>query len=163
MAEGTSVELFTGALTFHFIDQGSSQMFRNKISKEGRLIYNPMFGIRYLTEDPETYFAAAAFAGNNSVGLPMAGTLFSMGIKDTSDHYFLGLSGGLYVQDNNKFREHQAIPFKIYETKGGVGFVPIVGLEMGVKVGLWGKTYFKFYNLLTPVVNSSFLLLGYSF
>lgn len=163
MAENRSLEVFSGAITFHFIDQGSSSEFRNKLSRDGRLIYNPIYGLRIINENAQTYSAIAAFMGNNSVGLPMGGGMFSLGIKGGGEHLFLGLAAGAYIQDNNQFRSHKADPFRIYETKGGVGVVPIAGLEMGVRVHFSDKVYFKLYDLLTPVVNSTFVLLGYTF
>ncbi len=159
----SSFEIFGGAITFHFVDEGSSDQFVQKISKNGRLIFNPLFGIRYVGEDQKRFLTLSGFSGNNSVGLPMSGGLFSLGQKFLNQKLYLGLAAGGYIQDDEAFRQKAARPFRLFEFDHGKGFVPIAGLESALRLNFSQKTYTKFYLLVTPIITTSLLMLGLQF
>lgn len=120
-------EFIVGGVTAHFtnIDQVDRQ-FTNKLNASGEVILNPTMAVRHYDYDDGVYVSKGAFIGGNSIGQPMAGVIFSGGGMLHEDR--AGLAAGMYVQDNNKFRDRGVEPVSYAEARG-MGFVPLVGVE----------------------------------
>jgi hypothetical protein len=155
-----SVEAVGGALTYHLIDDGASQLYVQKITRDGRLIFNPIYGANFIFESKESFFSIGGFAGQNSVGLPIQGGLISNGVKVANGHLYLGWAVGGYVQNDLAFRAKGVIPFKLFEFSHYRDFVPLIGIEIDLKFMLTNHFYFKIYELLTPILNVNTLALG---
>lgn len=146
--EAHADQVLVGGLTFHTINADSiSHMYKGCIVKPCALIYNPMVGYRFEQRDSDWYLAHTPFVGGNSIHQPMAGYMLSFG--GILDNHRLGLAQGLYIQDDNKFKQKGIIPFSINPGKGSVGVVPILGLEY---------QYWMSKNVFTNVVASPIIM-----
>lgn len=158
-----SLEVIGGSLTYHLIDNGGNIHNRNRVSENGRLIDNPVLGIS-VTNNPvlgsHVFQSFAAFVGENSEGLGMAGGLYETGWE--LGNFQLGGIVGAYVQDNRAFYKAGEKPFSIAET-GIYGIVPLVGAAINYKVSITKAFYLKLSNIITPVIASSTLNLGFNF
>lgn len=157
----TSNEIMIGSLTEHIIlPSSSSQKFENKVGDDGRMLLNPMLGVRrtWSLEDGG-YTSLAAFGGENSIGEAMVGMFASSGAEFGSHVRFGGVLGG-YLQSNEKFRDRGIYPFSMGESQG-VGLVPIAGLELSLHAKVSRKTYLTLINILTPALTSTSLGIGF--
>jgi hypothetical protein len=154
----TSVEAIGGGITYHVIDDGASSKYVTKWSSDGRLIFNQLYGIKYIDEFFDTYWSMALFGGNNSIGAPMTGAMGSLGFVWGNFNY--GLAMGGYLQDDNAFRSKGIEPYRLSEF-GNTGLVPILGAEINYKVDLSNRVYLRLNNLVSPVITNTSLSIGY--
>lgn len=163
-AEQSSFEIIGGGITYHIMDQGGAQYYTQKISNDGRLIFNPTlgFGIVHKIETPEyvtdQYASLKVFTGANSVGKPMNGVIMGYGWK-YGPLYFGPVLGG-YFQDDKEFEDQGVIPFRLFEVNH-VGFVPILGAELDMKFNINKDCYLKLNNLISPIVTNTSLSFGF--
>lgn len=163
-------ELALGLVTAHIYNiPGVSQKYSGCLNSSCEIIYNPVVAYRFTNDkyyngldktrtrwikEKEAYMSNTFLVGLNSVHEPMAGYYLSFGIWAGS--HKIGWAGGMYFQDNNKFRQKNVMPFSVYEVRG-TGFVPIMGLEHQYFID---KKIFTSI-LVTPVVAN--FGLGFSF
>lgn len=154
-----SAELIGGGLTYH-LTSGGAKYFDHKLSTDGRLINNPMLGARLLQENDLHYTAETLYGGENSVGFPMGGAMFSTGWKVGG--FYLGGVLGTYLQNDDQVRAAHVIPFKLFEV-GSMGVVPVFGIEANYRINLNDRLYLKLNNLISPVLTNTSLSAGVNF
>ena len=156
-----SYEVFGGDITYHLLDfSGDTSAYRQKISPDGKLIYNPTYGVRYTNETDKDYWSATAFGGNNSLGYPMGGAAYTTGVKPNK-YVQLGFVVGGYIQDGQPFYSLGIVPPSL----GGIGteiLTPIIGAEINFKVKLTDSVFIKESNLIS-FITSSFVSVGVEF
>lgn len=154
----TSLELIGGGLTYHLIDNGGSVKNVNKLSGDGRLIDNPLLGVGIEIEVYHfLYQTFIGFSGANSVGKPIGGGLYEIGLVLNS--FQIGLTAGAYVQNDVAFRDSGEEPFRLFEI-GQYGLVPIVGLNVNYKLKLSNSVYLKLNNIITPILTNTTVSVG---
>lgn len=157
MAKADSFELVGGSLTYHFCcDSDVSQKFTTKLADNGRLIFNPISGMRYNfqgEDEPFFYKSVALFAGQNSIGYNMEGVLVSLG-ADLGDINF-GLIAGGYLQDSSEFNRRGIL------LGTGGDFMPITGIEVNFTLYRNEDFYIKENNLLTFFMSNHTLSAGW--
>ena len=150
-----SIEFLTGGITYHlFNDPSVSQNYVTKLSGDGALIYNPLYGIRYTVDDKMFYNSYSFFGGENSIGQNMGGGLYSFGVLDSNVQ--LGFALGAYLQNGELFNQ-QVDTF----TNGNI--IPLYGFEFNYKVDLGNKCFIKLNNLLTPLLYNATIGIGQEF
>lgn len=152
-----SLEVMGGGLTYHLIDNDTSYLYSNKLTNDGRLIYNSVYGVGALYENEISYQSLSYFGGNNSVALPISGLLYKTGLKISN--WYCGLAMGMYIQDDDKYRESGVDPFRMTEI-GSTGLIPIVGISLDYKINITNKVYMKLNNLITPILTNNTLSAG---
>lgn len=159
-----SMELMGGSITEHFIAPRGTTYFINKIGDNGKLIYNSLLGVRFVSEDGDwvdhakTYYTVALFTGDNSVGQTMTGGYGSYGYKVFHNLVYIGGALGAYTQPVSETN-----PTTLYDKVLNSGITPIMGIELDIKVPVTEQTYLKLHNLITPILSNSSIGLGYSF
>lgn len=156
--DSASIETIGGGLTYHLIGTGAEQNYSHKLSPDGRLISNFVFGVGVITENDIMYDSFKLFEGYNSVNQPMYGADYSAGFK--LNCWYLGLVGGGYLQNDRTMRKAGVSPFHLIEI-GDMGVMPIVGIEANYKISLSDSTYIKINNLVTPLLTNTSLSLGF--
>jgi hypothetical protein len=153
-----TLELVGGGITVHIEDSGGvGQYFSNKITPDGRVIANPVVGLRYTDySDILLYWSGAGFYGVNSIAKPITGGLVSGGLG--FEYVNVGLVAGGYVQNNNDFYNIGIQPYSL--TDGSNAFVLMAGVEVNFKIPLSDDIFLGINNLLTPVVTNHTLSLG---
>lgn len=159
-ASTSSFEAIGGSITYHVIDNTGSSQYQNKLSSDGRLIFNDLLGIRYISQDSYTYWSTSAFTGSNSIDSYITGAILSYGL--TNRNLYIGTVLGGYVQDDDAFRNHGIDPYRMTEF-GNTGLVPIIGIEINYKIDFTSKYYLKINNILSPVILNTSLSLGRTF
>lgn len=153
-----NIEVLGGGLTYHVLDFGTSYAYSNKLSQDGRLIYNATEGIGYISESGVFYQGYYLFVGNNSIAAPIYGGLWKNGL--VFDRLYIGYTIGAYIQDNNAFKDIYITPFQLTEV-GTTGIVPLIGVNIDYKLPLCGKSYLKLNNFLSPVIIIETISLGF--
>lgn len=151
-----TLELVGPGVTFHVVDGGVSNLYANKLSADGRLIYTANLGIRYVDEADFGYSSFAIFRALNSVGSPITGALYGYGISTLNLN--VGLVAGGYVQNNEEFHARGIQPFTLFGDTNA--FVPIVGFEINVKIPVSKRIFIGFNNILSPVITNHNLSIG---
>lgn len=158
-AENNSEEFLMGSLTYHFFNFGSGEKFSNKLDSNGTLITNPLLGYRnVIFDEPNNYYSWTIFGGQNSIGQPMGGGAFSMGVGNRSGRF--GLVAGGYLQDNTKFYDRGLTVLNV-PIGDHLAIAPVVGWELALNFDLSPRCYWTFYNLLTPALYTSALGIGW--
>lgn len=153
MAKADSFELVGGGLTYHLCcDATVSQQFRTKLADQGRLIFNPLSGMRYNSEDSGIYRSVALFAGQNSLGYNIDGAILAIGAD--LDFTQIGLVVGGYLQDSKEFSRR-----KIPLASGD--FMPMLGAEVNFVLYRHEQFYIKENNLLTFFMTNHTLSAGW--
>jgi len=160
-AHSRAIESMYGSLTQHFSKEGADR-FNTKLNKSGSFIFNPMYGLKSITEDETYYSAFGAFVGNNSVGQTMAGATYSGGFKDTTEHVYIGFVAGAYGQSASNFKKAGLIIEHVPQI-GDTTIVPIIGLELSIKLKLTDKVYIKQNNIVTPTLYTGSMALGINY
>jgi len=161
-AEDT-IEIFGGpSLTFHVIDPNIvvDSNFSNKVSSDGRLIANPLFGITYGHNDGRLFSSITGFLGEDSLGDLMEGAIYERGYQ--FKWLQLGLAGGGYIQNDVPYHNDNIAPFRLLEVDG-LGLVPVVGAAVNLHFHINDRTYVFVNNVLTPVITNTTVGLGFSF
>ena len=156
-----SIELLGGSITWHTPLNGSNDGANtNKLSKDGSLIDNPLFGVRLTDTKGIAYDSVAVFGGENSIGKQMGGAMYSTGY--VVNKWDVGLVVGAYLQNTNDFYNSGLQPFRV-GTEGPNDICPIIGAEFNYKIDLSDNMYLKINNVITPVITNNSLSLGYTF
>lgn len=151
-------EILGGALTQHFTNYGGvSSGFSNKLSADGTLILNPTLVFRTIDYSGLLYTTSSVFGGENSIGEMMVGGAASLGVR--VDHVRLGLVAGAYGQDDQKYHDRNIRPFSA--EIGRYGIVPMAGVEFSIDVPLNAHAYLSVYTVVTPVLSSTMLGIGW--
>jgi hypothetical protein len=154
------VEVIGGSLTYHLLDLGTSDYYSNKLTKNGRLLNNPMFGLAY-TEHASVFFVTqTVFGGSNSVGKQMAGFLYTEGIEISGLQ--VGITYGGYEQESKYYDNLGLNSFRVVNISG-IDLVPVLGLQVNYKIKLSDDYYLKLNNLIDPVLFNTTLSFGRSF
>jgi hypothetical protein len=156
-----SLEVVGGSLTYHLesSSDGRPMPYDHTLTPDHELIDNPLFGLGWVHQTKDDYYwGAKLFGGENSVGQPMTGLDASFGA--VYGGWFIGVVGGGYVQNNKTFESAGVIPPSIAEF-GDTGLVPIIGGEANYRINLWGNSYLKWNNLLTPMLYNMSLSIGF--
>lgn len=155
-----SDEVLAGALTQHFTNFGGvSSRFSNKISADGTLIANPMLGWRIVDTQGLVYTSSMIFGGENSIGEMMGGVAISGGVK--VDYVRIGLVGGGYLQDDQKFRDRDITPFSV-PVGNRLGIAPVAGVEISIDMPIDSRTYVTVYTVITPILSTTTIGFGWS-
>lgn len=160
LSSNAQLEITGGSFTYHLINPGDATLFSNKVSKDGKLIANPILGLQIITETGTEYTSMGGFVGQNSVGDDILGFKASRGVK--YGHWYLGLVAGAYEQSSEGFYDKHLIPFQVAKV-GDVGIVPILGVEASYRINLSQKYYVKLNNLISPVITNTTISFGFSF
>lgn len=151
-----SFELMAGSLTYHtLVDHSVTDYFPHKISNDGNLIYNQLYGIGYINNQDLVYQSFRVFAGNNSIEEPMVGGAYSFGFS--LKNWDNGLVIGGYFQDGASFSK------KINYLWALSDFIPLVGFEFNYKIMLSDKIFIKINNYLSPIITNHSLSIGQNF
>lgn len=155
-----SIELLYGSYTYHLIVTGGVERhFVNKVSNDGKLINNALYGIRFNERFDNSYRVYTLFHGENTIGEPMRG--FSYSSLKMLKYVDLGFIIGAYMQDNDKYVQKGIDNFRL--TNGPNGLVPIIGLEVNMPVMLSRTIYLKLNNIITPILTNHSLSFGKTF
>jgi len=151
-----SIEFITGGLTYHvFGDRTLTNSFPNRLTNDGKLIYNQLYGINYINTDGFYYNSYKFFLGRNSIGEPMGGIAFAEGF--TIGNLDTGLLMGVYKQDGDMF----------YKKTGGIwtsiDYMPLAGLEFNYKIMLTKTKFIKINNYLSPIITNHTISIGENF
>lgn len=158
-AEDHYREVLAGGLTYHVFDPDNvSEVNSNKISKDGRLIANPLLGYRSVDTDGLDYTSMLSFVGVNSINQPIFGAAASIGIA--GDFGRIGFIGGAYMQDNRKFLDKGVQPFTLIPGSGW-GPTPLLGVEYIHKIDLSNKTYLMLNTLISPIILNASIGIGW--
>lgn len=157
------VEVIAGSITEHFYTQGYHPEHKFNLGDHDRLIFNSVYGLRYNFTSPEwsskRYLSLAGFYGENSVGLPMAGAMTSLGYNLFNRHLSLGIVLGAYWQNNKDYLATGGYPFQWLEADNGDALVPILGAEVGFSTGVGHDMALKLNTLITPLLTNTTLSL----
>jgi len=155
----TSNEILAGSLTQHLFNPGGNDYnYSNRLNNNG-LIDNPMIGYREVSIKGVSYTSTAYFAGDNSIGAPMAGTAWSAGY--TYDGYRLGVLAGIYIQDTGVMMDRNETP-PMFIPYRGIAPCPLVGVEAIKTFKLSNKTYFILNSVLTPLFINGSIGIGWN-
>lgn len=157
-AKASTLEVIEGGVTYHVVNnQEVSQKFSRPLSSDGRLIATPLFGMRYTFDEDIGYQAVSGFVGSNSINSPITGITYSVGIG--FEYLNLGLINGFYMQNDHDFEAKGIQPYSL--NGGSNAIVPIIGLECNFKIPLKKDLFFGFNNILTPVITTHNISLGF--
>lgn len=157
-------EILGGSITEHFFSAGKEHFITN-IGDDGKLIYNLMLGLRTVTHDSDySYTSKSYFIGNNSIAKPMAGAVYSTGYE--VNHWQVGVLAGAYAQDVRPFYDRNIQLFYLVipiqpVVDSGFGITPLVGLEANYKINLSQHTHFIWMNIVTPVLYTTSIGIGW--
>lgn len=154
-AKADTMELVAGSITEHFIAPYGTEWFTRKLGDRGKLIYNPLYALRYTKEYKDYYKTVSIFYGNNSIGYPMMGGTFSYGWKALKDHLYYGGVIGAYYQEIG-LDNPTSFMDKIINT----GMVPVLGVEINGKINIGFESFLKVNNLITPILSSTSISFG---
>ena len=139
-----------GAATYHMRGTYSyhSKNFRNKWSKDGRLIGTPLVAVEIFRDELDGYSSTKYFVGQNSVGGAMAGRFVSSGKQ--WGLFRAGLLGGIYAQDASRFYKLGMIPFGL-PVGQHLHLAPLMGIEL-----IYGSAV-RWHLKLTPMLAISYI------
>lgn len=153
---GDSIEFITGGLTYHpMMITAVSKNFVGKLTSDGKLIYNQLYGVGYTKYHDFTYNSYKFFTGHNSIGENIGGVSYSLGFTDR--RLDIGLMVGIYRQDGELFNRKVS-----YLWMDG-NYVPLVGFEFNYKVMLTDTKFIKLNNYLSPVITNHTVSIGENF
>ena len=160
MGHADSLEIIGGGVTYHIIDNGTSNLYANHISNDGRLIFTGLMGIGYNHYFGDNYASFRTFVGENSVANPIVGYMGSYGwaINKGLD---IGIVVGGYFQDDIAYQQKGIVPFSL--GGGHSALVPVVGAEINFKVMLSSDKFIKFNNIISPVITNHTISFGVNF
>lgn len=160
-ASALSLESLFGSITQHFSNYNNAgSHFKTKLNNSGTLIFNPMYGIKVMNETPNTYNSVTLFVGNNSVGRLLVGGNYSIGAKLLKEHVYIGGALGMYGQSDSGFKQSGVI-IKHVPKVGDTSLIPLVGAEMSFKLRLTNTMYLKQNNIVTPLLYTGNLSIGW--
>ncbi len=151
------VEVIGGGLTYHILDADTASSYSNKVSRDGRLIANPMIGVVFTKYEGPMFNSFTVFSGQNSVGAPMFGGLGEAGLE--IQHLQVGFAAGLYSQESKPFTDIDIHSFRLLNYRG-MDLVPILGLAINYKIPLYKHVYLKLNNIISPILTNTTLSVG---
>lgn len=166
VAHADSIEVVGGSITAHLLPFSTYspkvdpyKSLAGQLGQNTGVIANPLFGLRYVGEDERTYWTAAGFFMENSVGQPSAGFLTSLGRKFFNGHLYAGGVLGAYEQCDSCYIESGLWPYK-FTTIGDTDIVPVIGIEINFRVNISEKYYLKLNNIVTPLLTNTTIGFG---
>jgi hypothetical protein len=156
VALADSLEVATGSLTYHFLNQEVSDKYSNKVSSVPGLITNPMLGLRYNSEinSDKDILTHSIFSGQNSIGEFMAG--YSAALKANYGSLLLGPVLGFYYQDHSKFFDRGLE----LQNPCKCDIMPVLGVEFNFIFNLNKDVYFSQNNVITPILSNHTISIG---
>lgn len=139
-----------GAATYHMLGthQEDTQYFRNRWSKDGRLIGTSLVAVQDTSIDGSHYTTASYFAGQNSVGGAIAGAVGSTGT--TMGLWRAGFLAGIYAQDASRFYVHGIYPGGL-PIGNTLNIICLVGVDL-----VYGRAV-KWHVSVTPALALTYL------
>lgn len=139
-----------GGLTYHIMNPDNvGQLYSNKISSDGRLIFTGLVGLTF-SENNDNF---NMFLGQNSIGDLIAGWTYAYMWEWKAVKY--GPTLGLYLQNDENFIKKGIRPFSF-----GCGLVLILGAEISIKVLTIDKKFVRLNTVITPVLVNETISLG---
>lgn len=160
----STIEFNYSLYTYHFTNpQGVGGKFENKVSKDGRLINNPIYGISFREEvSADAYRSNYFFGGVDSIGSPIYGYIRTTGFI-TSWYTYLGFAYGGYYMNTKPWVKKGIQHTNMLELSPGSGIVPIIGIEISQKIPLGAGIFLKINNLFTPFLSNHNVGLGWEY
>lgn len=143
-------EIDYSLLTYHYPNMTpleASERFENKVSKNGLLIANPVYGVRTTNTEDDFYTSYKLFAGQDSIGDQIYGFGYSFGLSQKG--YNIGMVLGSYTHDRDEWEQRGLVNRTTIPTSSKYDLIPIVGIEANFKFGR-----FRFNNVITPVISN---------
>jgi len=149
-ADAWTIENTFGGLTYHIWNQDNiAERYSNKISSNGQLIYTGLIGIG--SSDGRDNFNM--FVGQNSIGDLMFGGTYAYLFESGIIKY--GPIAGFYLQNDDNFLKKGIAPYSI-----GYGIVPIVGMEVSIKILTFDNRFVRLNTVISPVIINETISLG---
>ncbi len=149
-ADAWTIENTFGGLTYHIWNQDNiAERYSNKISDNGQLIFTGLIGIG--SSDGRDNFNM--FVGQNSVGDIMFGGTYAYLFETGILKY--GPIAGFYLQNDDNFLKRGIVPYSI-----GYGIVPIIGMEVSVKILTFDHRFVRLNTLISPAIINETISLG---
>lgn len=144
-----------GAATYHLIGthRSDTEYFRNRWSKDGRLIGSPVHAIEHYWFDSEGYSSWKVFGGQNSVGAGIGGAAMSTGFN--GDKSRLGMVLGLYSTDLSMLARETGKNVPGWAISRNFLIQPLFGPEW-----MYGRAV-KIHLVITPALAMSYLSFGF--
>lgn len=161
LAPKKSLQVFAGAITYHFFDfEEDARKFKKNIGDQGKLISHPFFGyeLSERTIENQSKFHAA-FVFNDSIGSLAFGLLKGLQYNLHPNFDFGYLYGVYMVKQDNWERAKIELPVRIKIGRYNA-LVPILGLRQTIKFNITKDYQFKINSVILP--NTMTLFLGIS-
>lgn len=158
-----SIELMYSVYTYHLTNpENIGNKYENKVSKDGRLIDNPMFGIGFKTVVDTAYQTNNFFGGQDSVGSPIFGIMRATGYR-SSWGFHAGFVYGAYFMNNKTWVERGIMHTNALKVSDASSIVPLIGVEISQEIPLGKTIYLKLNNLITPVLTNHSVSFGINY
>lgn len=156
-SEARSIEFIAGGLTYHtVVNTLVTNNFSNRLTSDGKLIYNQLYGFGYTIHNGLEYDSYKFFVGHNSINENIGGASYSFGF--TYKNLDSGFLIGMYRQDSDMFSKNN-INYLWMSTD----YIPLVGFEFNYKIMLTNTKFIKINNYLSPVITNHTLSIGEDF
>lgn len=144
----------TGAATMHLVGTHAreTEHFKNKWSKDGRLIGSPILAVERYWPHDGGYASSKFFGGLNSVGQGLGGAAVSAGMEGR--HSRLGMVVGLYSTDLRVLMDREINPPGLPLKRNWL-IQPIFGPEFS-----YGSAV-KWHVILTPALAMSYFSVSF--
>lgn len=142
------VELTLGSVSMHTTVDPSNVRLSNRITNDGRFVFNPLYGVGYTINRETLYYSFKAFTGLNCVADHIYGGTASLGYS--WQHIRLGGIIGGYIQDDTAFTARNIEPFSIIGNRNAL--VPIIGAELIFMFKVTDTSFIKVNNLISPIL-----------
>lgn len=160
----SQIEFNHSLYTYHFTNPGDVGLkFENKVSKDGRLINNPVYGVSFREDvSEEAYRSNYFFGGVDSIGSPIYGYMRTTGFILPSLTY-IGFAYGGYYMNSKPWLKKGIQHTNMLEVSSSGGIVPIFGIELSQKIPLGGGVFLKINNLITPFISNHNVGIGWEY
>jgi hypothetical protein len=166
-----AIEFSSAFRTHHFSDV-NADLYKNKVSADGKTIDNPLYSVTMLWElSPISYSSLSLYGGEDSIGSPMYGFMTSAGLGsiNSTSFQFGGILGAYFYdesawEDRFEGRDIQT-PSWLYVTYGSrfKGVNVIVGIEFNGQIQISESSYIKIKNVITPLITISSFGIGFNY
>ena len=173
-----TLDLTNSLYNYHY-SKSNAEKYENKVSEDGRLINNPLYGITLSWQhkkNPKKFKSFSIFSGKDSIDSDMNGFSFTWGrgsLKESGWQY--GFIWGLYFYDEDVWEERYLkvkngkattsspswLRTKINEDIRGVNM--ILGLELKRQWKINDTILLKSKNVITPQIINISVAVGFNF
>lgn len=171
-SEISTLEFSSSYLTHHY-SKLNADRFANQVSEDGRTINNRLYALTFSSKEigSDTYSSFSIFGGQDSIGSPMHGFLFTGGFGEVNKTGLqIGAIWGMYFYDEDAWREkfHDRVaqtPSWLVATYGEQfnGINMVFGVELNLVLSLSDSVFIKFKNNFTPMLSNHSVGLGFSY